>query len=731
MLDMSFAFAQLTGETMISGTDLFLGLFNNLAIFIVLAAGYGYLHGYFENRPKVLRAVCMGIVFGLAAIACMHIRIPVADGVIVDQRNAVVVLSGAFGGPIAAILSGATAAAYRAYLGGAGVISGVVGVGLAAISGILLGLLRRMKPGIFAYASGSFVATAIILPGFVLFKDFNTGFRLMLDMALPYGAAIFVGIFFVGLLLIREEHLHAAEVELMESEKKFRDLYEGLIDVSFRTGQDGRIVHISPSSEQIIGFQPQSLVGRPIIELYRHPEEYGRLVELIDKEGRVEGFESEMIKRDGSFIWVSTNAKALADKNGAHAGIEGIARDITKQKRAEQEKLLLEESLQQSQKMEALGTLAGGIAHDFNNILGAILGYTEMVMESLSKDDADREHLQAVLSAAQRASELTQQILMFSRKGKPDKRRTRIQSVVEETVKLLNKTIPATVQIKLDIDPSTGSVLADATQMHQVIMNLCTNAFHALPNETGVIRIKLDTEQIGDAHPELRAGRYARLLIEDNGKGIDPALLPRIFEPFFTTKAKGTGTGLGLSVVHGIIADHGGAVRVDSKPGQGTVFRVFLPSIDAEEAETPPEAAPPRRGNERVLLVDDEQPLATLWKRVLENQGYRVVAAVSARQALELFCASMNDFDLIITDQTMPEMSGDALAMEAMRLRSDIPVIICTGHSAVMDNDRAEKMGVRAFLMKPMSAGQLTSAVRTVLDQAGQKPIPEAHTSMP
>lgn len=712
---------------MISGTDLFLGLFNNLAIFIVLAAGYGYLHAYCEKRPQAMRALSMGIAFGLASIACMHVRIPVAEGVIVDQRNAVVALSGAFGGPFAALLAGAAAASYRAYLGGAGVLSGVVGVGLAATSGILLGLLRKKRPGIPAYAAGSMIATAVILQGFVLFKDLDTGFRLMLDMALPYGCAIFVGIFLVGLLLIREEYLHATEVELKESEKKFRDLYEGLIDVSFRIDMDGRFTHASPSSVHIFGIPPKELIGRRIVEIFRYPEAHERLAAYIAREGRVEGFESEMKKRDGTFIWISTNARMLADSGGNPAGIEGIARDITKQKRAEEEKLLLEESLRQSQKMEALGTLAGGIAHDFNNILGAILGYTEMVRDALPANHKDREPLQAVLSAAERATELTRQILMFSRKGKPDKKITPMPLIVEETVKLLKKTIPATVHIKADIDPSAGFVFADSTQMHQVIMNLCTNSFHALRNEAGEIRIRLATENVTPEsallYPGLKPGLYASLSVEDTGRGIEAAVLPKIFDPFFTTKAKGMGTGLGLSVVHGIVADHGGVVLVDSQPDKGTVFRVLLPSIAGEARDTSPDTAARSTGSERILLVDDEPALVALWKKLLGDLGYRVVGVDSARRALEIVRTSIHDFDLMVTDQTMPEISGDALAREALRLRPDIPVIMCTGHSAVMDEEKAGQMGIRMFLMKPLSARQLPPAVRKVLDEARQRKL--------
>jgi len=708
---------------MISGTDLFLGLFNNLAIFIVLVAVYGSLNIYFEGSSPGLRAAGMGICFGLTAIVCMHVRIPVAEGVVVDQRNAIVALSGAFGGPIAACICAATAGAYRAYLGGAGVPGGIVGVSLAASAGMLLYFLRKRRKDLLTQALGAAAATLIILPGFAFYKDFATGFRLMVDMALPYGSAIFTGIFLAGLLLSREENRRAADLELKESEKRFRNLYEGLIDVSYRTDREGRIVHISPSCGRLFGYTPEKLIGQPIVEFYRYPEARDRFLALLMPNGRVESFEAEIRRHDGTFVWVSTNAKLLTEKNGDYAGVEGISRDLTRQKKAEEEKLLLEDSLRQSQKMEALGTLAGGIAHDFNNILGAILGYTTIVMESLPQGSRERKHLQSVISATGRAADLTRQILVFSRKGKPDKKIGRIHPIVEEAVRLLKKTIPSTVQIRVDINPDTGFVLADFTQVHQIVMNLCTNAYHALADENGEIRIMLWAGQVDRAgasvHPNLREGRYAVLCVEDTGRGIDPVDLPRIFEPFFTTKEKGTG--LGLSVVHGIVADHDGAVLVESEPSRGTRFRVFLPLVTGAEADETNQEVQPRSGTERILLVDDEAMLVELWKTVLEGLGYRVAANNSVKEALDLFLASPDDFDLIVTDQTMPEMSGDSFAREIMRIRPEIPVILCTGHSEVIDEQKALAIGVRAFLMKPLSAQQLVEAVRRALDEPVQR----------
>ncbi len=706
---------------MISGADLFLGLFNNLAIFVVVAAAYGSMHAYFEKRSPFLRAVAMGFAFGTAALICMHVRIKVADGVIVDQRNALIALSGGFGGPIAALISAGAAAAYRAYLGGAGVLSGAVGCGLAGSAGVFLYFLRKKKPGAVTYGIGSFVATLIILPGFLLFKDFETGLHLMLDMSIPYGAAILTGILLMGLLLSREERRRAAEKKLVESEKRFRDLYEGLIDVSHQTDREGRIVHISPSAERLFGIPSASLVGRYITEAYRYPEKRELFLDLLKREGRVEGFESEIVKSDGSILWISTNARIVLDADGEFAGVEGISRDITKRKRAEEENLILEESLRQSQKMEALGTLAGGIAHDFNNILGAVIGFTEVVLNDLPSDSPNRHHLQVVLTSAERAADLTRQILTFSRKAKPVKKQIRIDLVVEETVRLLRKTIPSTVRIRETVDPNSGFVFADSTQIHQIIMNLCTNAYHALENETGEIRIGLGVEAVAKepavTDSSLKPGQYAVISVKDTGRGIPKEALPRIFEPFYTTKPMGKGTGLGLSVVHGIVKDHGGTIVVSSEPNIGTSFRIYLPSVEEPEAAVSPNlSVPPKGGSERILVVDDDPAITAVWQTILEGLGYRVIGVSSAEQALEMFRFAPTSFDLILTDQTMPHMTGEALAEQAMRIRPDIPMIICTGHSAALNGKSAKDIGVRAILLKPINSKQLANAIREALD---------------
>ncbi len=717
---------------MITGTDLFIGMFDNLAVFIVLIAVYGLLISAFKNTASVPYQIAVGVCFGLCAMACMHVKIPVADGVIVDQRNAVVALCGAFGSPLSALICAAAAALYRVELGGAGVTGGVTGIFLSAIAGLGLRALRRTSKSPLRWALGSAAAAVFILPGFAIIGDIKKGLALMASMALPYGGALFLGIFLVGLLLTHEETRQAAHVAIERSERQFRDMFERLVDVSYRTDAQGRILYLSPSATKLFGYEIEKLIGKPVGDFYRFPELRETFVTALSRDGRVENFEAELRNKDGTFTWVSTNAIIVQNADGKFIGVEGVTRDISRLKKAEAEKTALEDSLRQRQKMEALGTLAGGIAHDFNNILGAVIGYTELSIEGIPKESRQHGYMTSVLSAAERAAQLTRQILMFSRKQKSVKSRLRLGPVVEEAAGLLRNTLPSDVRLHLDLPGDSPLVLADATQIHQIILNLCTNAYHALPYGTGEISVSLSelTSNNGtEKRPsDLKPGRYAVLSVSDNGTGMTSEVLPRIFEPFFTTKKRGQGTGLGLSVVHGIITDHDGTVDVESAPSKGTTIRIFLPVVEEERSleETTDDAV--MQGSESILFVDDEPALAEVGRLTLSALGYTVRATVSAMEALDWFKNAPDSFDLIITDQTMPRLSGDALARAAAEIRPNIPVIICTGHSAQMDESKAAAMGIAAFLMKPLSRSEIAKTVRNVLDASRREAQAQSYT---
>ncbi len=387
---------------------------------------------------------------------------------------------------------------------------------------------------------------------------------------------------------------------------------------------------------------------------------------------------------------------------------------------AQEEKARLEEQIRQAQKLEAIGALAGGIAHDFNNILFPILGFVEMTLEELPEGGNSRRYLQEVLKAANRARDLVQQILTFSRQAEGERKPVRIQLILKEVLKLIRSTLPATINIQRRIDNECGPVLADPTQIHQIAMNLITNAYHAMQETGGNLEVGLAEHDLSDQEmtaPDQIPGRYVRMTVSDTGPGMEKSVLEKIFEPYFTTKEKGKGTGLGLSVVHGIIRSCGGDISVRSTPGEGTVFNVDLPLLTDVERETP---APPERpvvtGSERILFVDDEEVITDMLSQMLRKMGYQVTARMSSGDALETFRADPDQFDLVITDMSMPRMTGAELSRRLLSIRPDLPIIICTGFSDQIDETKARAMGIREFVLKPVLKEDLARAIRDALD---------------
>ena len=397
------------------------------------------------------------------------------------------------------------------------------------------------------------------------------------------------------------------------------------------------------------------------------------------------------------------------------------ALDITAQKRAEKEHRDLERMLQQAQKMEAIGTLAGGIAHDFNNILSPILIQTEMALLDLPDDSLIRLNLEDVLDAGNRARDLVRQILAFSRQGEEERTAFKVSTAVKDALKLLRATLPATIEIKQDIQADSEMILADATQIHQVLMNLCTNASQAMQARGGVLVVALEHVDLNPTAaasiPDLEPGSYLRLRVSDTGDGMDRITQERIFDPYFTTKEKTGGTGMGLAVVHGIVRSYEGAITVESELGNGTTFWVYLPCLERESPMKSIETEPLPTGNERILLVDDEKAIIDAIQQMLERLGYQVVARTSGVEALEVFRLRPDSFDLLLTDQTMQGMTGEALAKKVMEIRSDIPIVLCTGFSHNINEEKAKSMGIREFIMKPVLVRELAVILRRLLDE--------------
>jgi PAS domain S-box-containing protein len=385
------------------------------------------------------------------------------------------------------------------------------------------------------------------------------------------------------------------------------------------------------------------------------------------------------------------------------------------------ERQQLADQFRQAQKMEAIGTLAGGIAHDFNNVLAAISGYTELAKWEMTENPVATEYLSAVLQGTKRATDLVRQILAFSRRQELERKPLLLQAVLEEALKLLRATIPSSVEFAVSIIPDLPNVMADATQLHQIVMNLCTNAAHAMKDRPGRLTVRLEKFQVEpemvSALPGLQTGPHVRISVSDTGHGMDETTLSRIFEPFFTTKPPGEGTGLGLSVVHGIMQSHEGAVSVESRVGEGTTFHLYFPALTSAEVIRVPKIADiPRGKGQRILFVDDETLLSAMGKRLLERLGYVVDARTNAPDALKAVRAQPNAYDLVITDYMMPVLTGTALAEQIRATRADLPIILTTGYSATLTSERVQAMGIQKLLMKPLAADALGIAVFSLLN---------------
>jgi signal transduction histidine kinase/CheY-like chemotaxis protein len=400
--------------------------------------------------------------------------------------------------------------------------------------------------------------------------------------------------------------------------------------------------------------------------------------------------------------------------------IKDLKAQEIERKKADKERKELEIHLSQAYKMEAIGTLAGGIAHDFNNILGSIIGYSELCQMKIEEAGLHITELDSVLDAADRAKDLVGQILAFSRQKEIKKRPLRISAVVKDSLKILRASLPSTIEIHQNInDP--GVALCDMTQIHQLVMNLCTNAGHAMSEHGGILEISLSKEYLEDSVARkiiLPAGSYIRLSVKDTGNGIPQEIMHRIFDPYFTSKPEGVGTGMGLAVSDSIVKGHDGAITVESQVGKGSTFNVFLPSIDLKPVDIKKIAPVVSSGSGTILFIDDEAPLAEIGKEMLQRIGYDVVSRTSSVEALELFRAMPYKFDLVITDQTMPNMTGDKLSMQLLKIRPDIPVILCTGYSESILGKDPDWLGIREFLMKPVAFNDLASSVKRVMDNS-------------
>jgi PAS domain S-box-containing protein len=511
---------------------------------------------------------------------------------------------------------------------------------------------------------------------------------------------------------------------LQESEHKYRVLIDTTDTGYVILDADGRVCDANQEYARISGHSdPRQILGRCVTEWtaeHDRARNAGKIGECLEK-GWVRHLTIDHVMDGGSLTPIEINAAVMKTMDGKR--IVALCRDITERKLAQEEREKLEARLSHAHKMEAVGTLAGGIAHDFNNILAAIIGYSEIALTIVPPFSPIQRHLQQVLHAGQRAKDLVRQILTFSRMQPYQERiPVVVAPILREALNLLRATLPATIEIRRNIHSELGAALANPTEIHQVLVNLCTNAGQAMEQEGGTLEVGLreiilgvDLEKAGTP-PDLKPGKYLKLTVSDTGSGIDPENLDRIFDPYFTTKEIGKGSGLGLSVVHGIVKRHEGGMAVSSRPGSGTTVTVYLPEIERKKSSQETIDDPVPGGEGKILFVDDEKALADIGQRILEHLGYSVVATTSSTDAYEIFRARPDYFDLVITDYTMPLMTGADLAVKVMRVRPDMPVILCTGFTERITEEDAKDMNIRAFVLKPLNLRDMAQVVKGVLN---------------
>jgi PAS domain S-box-containing protein len=499
-----------------------------------------------------------------------------------------------------------------------------------------------------------------------------------------------------------------AEDALREGEKRFRLLaqasFEGIV-----IHDKGKILLANDRYYELFGYEPHELAGKDAISLTVTPDSVQRIKKCV-AEGNPGPYEVTGKKKDGTIFPIEIWSRMF--RYQGQTARMGAIRDVTEKKK-------LEGQLHHVLKMESIGTLAGGIAHDFNNIIGIIFGNTELAMDDVPEWNPARHNLEEILTASFRAKDLVRQLLSFARKTKLEKKPTNILPIVKDSLKLLRSSIPTSIELRQNMAKNVDTILADPTQINQILINFCTNADHAMP-DGGVIVITLKNVELDEdtaaQYTDLNPGRYVNLVVSDTGHGISQEEIDRIFDPYFTTKEQGKGTGMGLAVVHGIVKGHNGLITVESELGKGTTFNIFFPAVEKEamvEIETGEELP---TGNERILFIDDEESLVKMGHQRLERLGYKVEATISPIEALELFRSKPDQFDLVITDLTMPKMTGDKLVKEILNIRPDIPIILCTGFSEKIDEKKANAIGASDYIEKPLDKRDFAFNIRKVLD---------------
>ena len=521
--------------------------------------------------------------------------------------------------------------------------------------------------------------------------------------------------------LKREILEHKKTEEFLKASRDYLEkLTDSMWDAVFSVKMPENSIEWVNDSYGIIGYDPDEYAGRTLEFLYPDQGSFNgfdnQLQKALAEEKDILHTEQLLRKKSG-VIFPAEITVTLYKKEALISNLTLIIRDISERRQAELEKKMLERRLQQSQKIEAIGVLAGGIAHDFNNILYPIIGFAEMSLDDLPEDHPVRENLEDILKGAKRARNLVRRILSFSKQRDFEQKPMALQPVIEESLSLLRSIIPSNIEIRHSFPDKDIRIYANTTEIHEIIMNLCTNAYHAMEGKGGILKVDLNENRPGP-ELELPPGNYCCLSVGDTGIGIPNEIMGRIFDPYFTTKEPGKGSGLGLSVIHGIVKGYQGGIEIQSKPGKGTLVKVFLPLtvLRYPALDRINDPASGLSGNERILFVDDEDSIVKLGLRMLSRSGYVVTGKTNSVEAFELFRSNPDGFDLVITDMTMPMMTGTDLAEKIMTVRKDIPILICTGFSEQVDEETAKALGIKGYINKPVLMSELSAKIREILD---------------
>lgn len=527
------------------------------------------------------------------------------------------------------------------------------------------------------------------------------------------------------------------EEQLRESREQLSTFLDNFQGIAYQISRDDisafRPQLFRGAIERITGYSTEEFSSGKTWNDIIHPEDLVNVTDsrkwFVDFPEYIFESEYRIIRKDGTIWWVKDNAQIV--RIGKASLVYGTIFDINERKTVEEAKVKLEEQVRHSQKLEAIGTLAGGVAHDFNNVLGIIIGYTDLVLAEIPESGKTHEKLTHIKKAGNRAKDIIKQLLTFSRKVGPKKQPINVVPVIVEVMTFLRSTLPSTIKLLQDIKADDIMILGDQTQMHQVIINLCVNAAQAMENRDGTITVSAESVPFMNTHDgpfkTLPSGKYLKLTVHDDGPGISPEIIDRIFDPYFTTRETGKGSGMGLAVVHGIVENHGGVISVNSILGEGAMFTLMIPMIRdvVNETAASPDIMP--TGNESVLFVDDEEDIVDIGKMMLEAQGFHVKTTVNPLDALEYFRKNPPGFDVVVTDMTMPYINGDILYKEIKKIRPDIPIILCTGHSPYIDEELALEMGVAAYIQKPINKQELVCAIRNAIDKQKNRNCPAPH----